>query len=197
MGQTYFEIQCKHTMRYHYNDVIMGTMASPITSLTIVYSTFYSGADQRKHQSSASLAFAQMASNAENISIWWRHHVMDFSALAKISNIVVITAMFINNWLELKCSSESQRMLVTPHVIAKLYVDEKRYTPNQGQVYCEMFIYTWYTLISCTKKSGYWFHIEVILQQYHWDWSQLGFREKNVAACKNAEVSAFLPDFCL
>ena len=35
----------------------MGTMASQITSLTIGYSTFYSGADQRKHQSSASLAF--------------------------------------------------------------------------------------------------------------------------------------------
>ena len=40
-----------------YNDVIMTTMASQITSLTIVYSTVYSDADQRKHQSSASLAF--------------------------------------------------------------------------------------------------------------------------------------------
>ena len=35
----------------------MGTIASQITSLTIVYSTVYSGADQSKHQSSASLAF--------------------------------------------------------------------------------------------------------------------------------------------
>ena len=35
----------------------MGAMASEITSLTIVYSTVYSGADQRKHQSSTSLAF--------------------------------------------------------------------------------------------------------------------------------------------
>ena len=43
--------------RIHYNGVIMGAMASQITSLTIVYSTVYSGADQRKHQSSASLAF--------------------------------------------------------------------------------------------------------------------------------------------
>ena len=41
----------------HYSDVIMGTKASQITSLTIVYSTVYSDADQRKHQSSASLAF--------------------------------------------------------------------------------------------------------------------------------------------
>ena len=76
----------------------MGTMTSQINSLTIVYSTVYSGADQRKHQSSASRAFvcgiqsgftglnktplvlrphhkiAQMTSNAENVSNWWRHH---------------------------------------------------------------------------------------------------------------------------
>ena len=43
--------------RIHYIDVIMTTMASHITSLTVVYSTVYSDADQRKHQSSASLAF--------------------------------------------------------------------------------------------------------------------------------------------
>ena len=47
----------------HYTDVIMGAMGSQITSLTIVYSAVFSGADQRKgtdqrkHQSSASLAF--------------------------------------------------------------------------------------------------------------------------------------------
>ena len=41
----------------HYDDVIMTTTASQITSLTVVYSTVYSNADQRKHQSSASLAF--------------------------------------------------------------------------------------------------------------------------------------------
>ena len=41
----------------HYDDVRMGAIASQITSLAIVYSAFYSGVDQRKHQSSASLAF--------------------------------------------------------------------------------------------------------------------------------------------
>ena len=43
----------------HYNDVRMSTMASQITSLTIAYSTVYSGIDQRKHQSSTSLAFVR------------------------------------------------------------------------------------------------------------------------------------------
>ena len=41
----------------HYCDVKMGVMASQITSHTIVYSTVYSGANQRKHRSSTSLAF--------------------------------------------------------------------------------------------------------------------------------------------
>ena len=46
----------------HYGDDIMGVMASQVTSLTIV--------------SPATGEFpAQMASNAENVSIWWRHHV--------------------------------------------------------------------------------------------------------------------------
>ena len=65
----------------HYGDVIMGAMASQITSLTIVYSTVYLRADPRKHQSSAPLAFVrgihrwEMTSNAENVSILWSHHV--------------------------------------------------------------------------------------------------------------------------
>ena len=46
----------------HYIDVIMTTIASQITSLTVVYSIVYSDADQRKHQSSASLA-----------SVWGSH----------------------------------------------------------------------------------------------------------------------------
>ena len=75
----------------------MEAMASEIISLTIVYSTVYSGADQRKHQSSASLAFVRgihrwpvnsphkMASNAENVSIWWRHHA-NFSGVLQTFN---------------------------------------------------------------------------------------------------------------
>ena len=68
----------------HCSDVIMGATASQITSFMIVHSTVYSNADQRKHQRSEWLAFvrepvtgefpAQRASNAENVSIWWRHH---------------------------------------------------------------------------------------------------------------------------
>ena len=52
-----FKVNCN--LRTHYNDVIMTTMSSQITSLTVVYSIVSSGADQRKHQSSASLAFVR------------------------------------------------------------------------------------------------------------------------------------------
>ena len=51
--------RCQLCLRWwictHHSDVIMSTMASQITSLTTVCWTVYSGADQRKHQSSASL----------------------------------------------------------------------------------------------------------------------------------------------
>ena len=56
---THFRLKCVPTAEFlvHYNDVIMSAMASQITTLTIVYSTVYSGADQRTHQSSASQGF--------------------------------------------------------------------------------------------------------------------------------------------
>ena len=40
----------------HYSDVIMDAMASQITNLSIVHLTVYWGTDQRKYQSSTSLA---------------------------------------------------------------------------------------------------------------------------------------------
>ena len=67
---------------FQYSDVIMSAMGYQIT----VVSTGNSGTVQRKHQSPASLAFArgnspvsgefpsQRANNAENATIWWRHH---------------------------------------------------------------------------------------------------------------------------
>ena len=53
-------VEVLYSFTDHYNDVIMGTIASQITSLTLVYSTVYSeDADQRKYQSSAPLAFVR------------------------------------------------------------------------------------------------------------------------------------------
>ena len=75
--------------------------AYEITGLTIVYSTVYSGADQRKHQRSASLAFVRgihrwpvNSPYAKDVSIWWRHH-----AVAEGINIIHVYAfcLKINN----------------------------------------------------------------------------------------------------
>ena len=65
----------------------MSTMATQITGVSTVYSVVCSGTDQRKYQSSVTGLCegnlpvtgelpAQRASNAENVSIWWRHHVL-------------------------------------------------------------------------------------------------------------------------
>ena len=51
--------QCMICDLYNYNDVIMSAVASQITSVSIVCATVGSGADQRKHQSSASRAFVR------------------------------------------------------------------------------------------------------------------------------------------
>ena len=47
------------TFHYHYDDVIMTMLASQISSLPVVCSIVYSDVNQRKHQSSASLAFVR------------------------------------------------------------------------------------------------------------------------------------------
>ena len=79
----------------HYSDVIMDVMVSQITGISIVSSTVCPGADQRNHKknikaprhwpllgkttghsTSVTVGFpSQRASNAEIVSIWWRHHV--------------------------------------------------------------------------------------------------------------------------
>ena len=68
----------------------MGAIVSQITSLTIVFSTVYLDADQIKTSKLHVTGLcagnlpgtgefpAQMARNAENASIWWRHHVIDY-----------------------------------------------------------------------------------------------------------------------
>ena len=74
----------------HCSDVIMTPMASQITSLAIVYLTVYAGEDKKKtikalrrwplcagNSPVSRWIPPQMASNAENASIWWRHHSID------------------------------------------------------------------------------------------------------------------------
>ena len=66
----------------HYCDVRMDTMASQITSLTIVYSTVHAGADQRNIKAPRHWLLSRSPVNSphkwpvtrKNVSIWWRDH---------------------------------------------------------------------------------------------------------------------------
>ena len=80
----------------------MGAVASQITSLTIVYTTVYSDKSRktlkprvtgRARNSPGTGEFpAQMASNAENVSIWWRHHVQPIFRFLSIIKYSIIFA---------------------------------------------------------------------------------------------------------
>ena len=74
------------TYPLHCSDVIMSAIASKITGAPIVFSTACSGAHQRNIKSLRRWPLwgkplvtyglpSQRASNAENVSIWWRHRV--------------------------------------------------------------------------------------------------------------------------
>ena len=70
----------------HYNDVTISATASQVTGVSIACSIVGSGANQRKHQCSTSLAFVRIiprwpansphkrAVTRKNVSIWWRRH---------------------------------------------------------------------------------------------------------------------------
>ena len=111
--------------RFHYDDVIMRAMASQITSLTVVYSIVYSGADKKKKNIKAPRHWplcgeftgtgefpAQRASNAENVSIWWRHresrspgfeHASSLGPIWHISNTWIIPLLCWNHRVYICC----------------------------------------------------------------------------------------------
>ena len=76
---------------HHYCDVIMVKMASKITSLTTVYSTVHAGAEQRKHQSSASLGFVSPVNSPHKWPVTRKMFPFD--------DVILITARFRGNCL--------------------------------------------------------------------------------------------------
>ena len=95
---------------FHYNDVIMDTIASQITSLTSVYSTVYSDADQKisklrvtglcaGNSPKAGKFPSQMASSAENVSISWRHHIIEvymyINTIDRVVSFIIVARIHI------------------------------------------------------------------------------------------------------
>ena len=114
------------------DDVIMGAMASQITGVSVVCLTVCSGTYQRKHQSSTSLVTGefptQMASNAENVSIWWRHHVMIFYSTSPLLNKLICQYSFWDSnleWTQSDIRSNMQRTLLKTTTTTSLRYEEK------------------------------------------------------------------------
>ena len=117
---------------WHYGDVIIGAIASQITSLTIVYSTVYSDADQRKHQSSTSLAFvrgihrgprvtalckgngfpSQRTSNAEKLFMSRSRHELTISMLSNPR--AMMEAILLNFFEQLQLMMTSLNGMIFP-----------------------------------------------------------------------------------
>ena len=117
-GQVTIQDESWQILMQHYNDVTMSVMGSQITSIWTVCLAVCSGAHQRKHQISTSLAFVrenppvtgglplQRASNAENVFIWWHHlklasYIWVNSSLYIFSGKLLCRMCFLNPHVEL------------------------------------------------------------------------------------------------
>ena len=79
----------------HDNDVIIDTMASQITSLTIACAAVYSGADQKKHQSSASLAFVR---GIHRSPVNYPHKWPVTRKMLPFDDVIMIQLVFVQMW---------------------------------------------------------------------------------------------------
>ena len=95
----------------HYNDVIMSAMGSQITGLTFVYSTVYSGTYERKHQSSASLAFVRGIHRGPVNSLHKGSVTLKMFPLDDV--IMIITTIFSWIWIDIIMIIALSRVVVS------------------------------------------------------------------------------------
>ena len=126
----------------HYNDVIIGAIASQITSLTIVYSIVYSDADQRKHLSSASLALVRGIHRGQvtsphkwpvtrkmfpfddvimfvlNVSLWFKNirtDLFDLSGLfVRLASLTLVVTVEVWEWISNFASNFTGHVITYP-----------------------------------------------------------------------------------
>ena len=157
----------------------MSTMASQITGLMIVYSTVYSDADQRKHQSSASLAFVRgihrrpvnsphkWPVTQKNVSIWWRHHengqvpfnndTLQSTNRLNISRNVLQLSSLINsngkgNTMEVYVTRYCPATQIILHLTKKVCFLSRYVAMEWATADQNILSYTWYRG-RCTKKD--------------------------------------------
>ena len=147
---------CRMYQFHHYNDVIMSAMASQITSLTIVYSTAYSGAGQREHQSSASLAFVRGIHRPRVNS---PHKWPVTRKMSPFNDIIMITLQF--------RGKQVWRVGVKIGLLLSLagQIEGARISPGASQSYFWYIRTVWiFCLNKCECKfhihSKWWYHLD-------------------------------------
>ena len=134
-----------------HNDVIISAMASQITNLAIVYSIVdistktpklcATGLCEGNSQVTGKFP-AKMASNAENASIWWHHHVI-MGIPALVREICIVTSH--------KYPSPILLPAIKINWFDQVYIDHKcdvSHSPNGGNM--RFMKYSWYK----NRKSG-------------------------------------------
>ena len=133
----------------HYSDVIMSTMASPITNRTIVFSTIYSGADQRNHQSSASRAFARGIH-------WWQVNSLHKGPVTPIMFPFDDVIMYIISYMTYPPPRRASLAIIEPWQIQSGLHRHGNYTSYEIEFKCcpshVRFYYSRYMVILCPFK---------------------------------------------
>ena len=123
----------QHNVRTHfyYNDVIMDAMVFHITSLTIAYSTIFRHRSKKTSKLCVTGLYeanspvigefpAQLTSNAENISIWCRHHV--YLCLSEVSEGNCHIYNVFSHWVR-PCSTIDKNWNQKWALLTKFYVE--------------------------------------------------------------------------
>ena len=186
MSEEDTEWMCEDCL-FHYSDVIMSMMASQITSLMIVNLTFYSGTDQRKHQSSAPLAFVRgihrwLVNSLHKKTVTRKMFPFDdvimFSRnwYAKQLNNVIMYVSLSRKWL---CAHSSVILMFIKHKVTLKWAHKEFATPvhTLSYIYCLQYgIENYIRLVKNGTMGGPWErHLEIYLKNIKNSQTMLNF----------------------
>ena len=153
---------------YHYNDVIMNTTASQITSIMVVYSTVYSGADKKNIKAPRHWPLcrgtvtdefpAQRRVTRKMFPFWWRHHFERAPGLSPclrmtgnkkelcFMDLTVTDCKFHDNYKskienEMRCNNSAMPLLKPPLKLRQTCVK----TPNTVETLYNTVNFCWNT----------------------------------------------------
>ena len=125
---------CRAKLIMHYSDVMTGTMASQITSLTdCLLSRLFKHSSKKTSKlrvtglcegnSPVTGVFpAQMTSDAENVSIWWRHHLYRMRSLSCCVRNIWITPVWLYwAWKKFFYKSHAPNLTMLTNYIFKIW----------------------------------------------------------------------------